>query len=377
MASLRGILADAGIDTDTPAPASASQSWKQRKEVAEDHWRRAREAMTAYLLSAQKTPMSMCQICHTHEAVIRCTDCLSQVVCGECDKVVHNSHPLQNRESFFDGFFKPICPTIGVKRMEDGSYSHDHQDRLLPMMVPDICACQAGYAVQPGKPIILIGMNGKYHLSLPSLQCNICHVTWNPGLSHLVASGYWPATPKHETVFEIGLFSSYGKLKLRAPGLSRQAFLGMLEDRTLAFGRVNAFQKAFLEWQYASYVKEGLTGENDFKCHACSPSMHGISVDGNRKLYRFKNATRYWPYLQRVASVCPELKNLLGMHPLLSVMHAKAHEWTCEVKWSGRNQPGAGLTIGEEVEQVNAYLSRAGVCTKYMSKASEYGHTLL
>ncbi|KAL2091473.1 hypothetical protein ACEWY4_013736 [Coilia grayii] len=368
--------------------------------------------------------------------------------------------------------------------MEDGSYTHDHQDRLLPMMVPDICACQAGYAVQPGKPIILIGMNGKYHLSLPSLQCNICHVTWNPGLSHLVASGYWPATPKHETVFEIGLFSSYGKLKLRAPGLSRQAFLGMLEDRTLAFGRTgsisgDAFQKAFLEWQYATYVKEGLTGENDFKCHACSPSMHGISVDGNRKLYRFKNATsmdkglfsdifiakdedvsgfvdhvhgkhrhipgkgacgsssfgaakevstkssskideegleiavcrhgvltaalnmfrgeifayplflqnkvsgqgtvtffcsdvacRYWPYLQRVASVCPELKHLLGMHPLLSVMHAKAHEWTCEVKWSGRNQPGAGLTIGEEVEQVNAYLSRAGVCTKYMSKAT-------
>lgn len=47
-----------------------------------------------------------------------------------------------------------------------------------------------------------------------------------------------------------------------------------------------------------------------------------------------------------------------------------------QVKWSGRNQLGAGLTIGEEVEQVNAYLSRAGVCTKYMSKASEYVHTL-
>ncbi|CAL8296023.1 unnamed protein product, partial [Merluccius merluccius] len=81
-------------------------------------------------------------------------------------------------------------------------------------------------------------------------------------------------------------------------------------------------------------------------------------------------ACKYWPYLQKVARACPEYSDLLDMHPLLSVMHAKAHQWTCEVKWSGRNQLGAGLTIGEEVEQVNAYLSRAGVCTKHMSKAT-------
>lgn len=40
-------------------------------------------------------------------------------------------------------------------------------------------------------------------------------------------------------------------------------------------------------------MKDTLTGEDLFKCHACSPSMHGMSVDGNRKLYRFKNAARY------------------------------------------------------------------------------------
>ena len=35
----------------------------------------------------------------------------------------------------------------------------------------------------------------------------------------------------------------------------------------------------------------------------------------------------------------------------------------------GRNQEGAGTTIGEEVEQVNSFLSRAAICSKYMSKA--------
>ncbi|KAI5619627.1 hypothetical protein C0J50_20806 [Silurus asotus] len=39
------------------------------------------------------------------------------------------------------------------------------------------------------------------------------------------------------------------------------------------------------------------------------------------------------------------------------------------VKWSGAYQDGAGLTLGEEVEQCNAFLSRIAVTTKHMSKA--------
>ncbi|XP_039460286.1 uncharacterized protein LOC120435231 [Oreochromis aureus] len=57
------------------------------------------------------------------------------------------------------------------------------------------------------------------------------------------------------------------------------------------------------------------------------------------------------------------------MRPFLSVMHAKAHTWKCEIKWGGAFQDGAGSTVGEEVEQVNSFLSRAAITTKYMSKA--------
>ncbi|KAG1943764.1 hypothetical protein F2P79_014877, partial [Pimephales promelas] len=79
---------------------------------------------------------------------------------------------------------------------------------------------------------------------------------------------------------------------------------------------------------------------------------------------------KYWPYLERVVDHCPELEDLLDMRPFLSIMHAKAHSWMCELKWGGgRNQEGAGTTIGEEVEQVNSFLSRAAICSKYMSKA--------
>ncbi|XP_039898979.1 uncharacterized protein LOC120740587 [Simochromis diagramma] len=80
-------------------------------------------------------------------------------------------------------------------------------------------------------------------------------------------------------------------------------------------------------------------------------------------------ACKYFPYLTKVAQQCPELRNLLSMRPFLSVMHAKAHTWKCEIKWGGAFQDGAGSTVGEEVEQVNSFLSRAAITTKYMSKA--------
>ncbi|XP_025764238.1 uncharacterized protein LOC109202996 [Oreochromis niloticus] len=78
---------------------------------------------------------------------------------------------------------------------------------------------------------------------------------------------------------------------------------------------------------------------------------------------------KYWPYLERVTKSCPELQHLISMKPFLSVFHAKAHDFKCEVKWSGAYQDGAGLTLGEEVEQCNAFLSRIAVTTKHMSKA--------
>lgn len=92
------------------------------------------------------------------------------------------------------------------------------------------------------------------------------------------------------------------------------------------------------------------------------------------------------------------------MRPFLSVFHAKAHDFKCEVrknycplnflslkscirllplrfsfffffflkvKWSGAYQEGAGSTLGEEVEQCNAFLSRIAVTTKHMSKAGK------
>ncbi|XP_073725812.1 uncharacterized protein [Misgurnus anguillicaudatus] len=472
-------------ECDQPEEVSLAITWQKRQSLSHERWQIARESMVRNLLAAEYVQECVCQHCLSTEAIVRCRDCLPrQYLCTICDGDVHQHLPLHNRESMVHGFFKPLCPTTGVKRHSE-TYEFSEQVRYLPLLLPQkICACsESSCRVISGKPIILINLNGRYNLTLPSLECLSCGKTWAVGLSNLLKSGYWPASIHFETVYEAGLFRSFLDLKLFAPGLSRQAFLGMLDRRTEYNGRSgkicgDTFQKSFLEWTFAQHEVEMLCGVQPFKCPACSPSMHAVSVDGNRKLYRFHNAKgtekgyfdgefimkdgdvssfveyvhektkhatgkgvcgssqwtaakesakkstskideegleiavcrhggllkalnmfrgeifayplflqnalskenvtffcsdvacKYWPYLKRVVGHCPELRPLLSMHPLLSVMHAKAHEWSCEIKWSGKNQEGAGLTIGEEVEQVNSFLSRAAICTKYMSKAA-------
>ncbi|XP_051800777.1 uncharacterized protein LOC110971783 isoform X2 [Acanthochromis polyacanthus] len=94
-----------------------------------------------------------------------------------------------------------------------------------------------------------------------------------------------------------------------------------------------------------------------------------LAERANIKFFCMDLTCRYWPYLEKMAEKLPELQPLTEMKPFLSVMHAKAHTGKCEVRWGGRNQEGAGNTVGEEVEQVNSFLSRAALTTKYMTKS--------
>lgn len=79
---------------------------------------------------------------------------------------------------------------------------------------------------------------GRYDLSLPIWSCITCHKSWKPELQDLIRSGYWPGSIAFQTVYQIDLFTSFEQFKVTAPGLSRQAFVKMLEHRSRTFGRV-------------------------------------------------------------------------------------------------------------------------------------------
>ena len=58
-------------------------------------------------------------------------------------------------------------------------------------------------------------------------------------MDELIHSNYWPATSHCTTVYEIDVLFSFEDLKMAAPGMSTQAFLKMLDKRTVRFGRVS------------------------------------------------------------------------------------------------------------------------------------------
>ncbi|XP_035006830.1 uncharacterized protein LOC118103835 [Hippoglossus stenolepis] len=466
-----------GCPTAEPLPSH----WKDRQTSTLEKWTLLRPFMVNQMLLSEKPKEGLCQHCRQKTAVVRCHDCLPRpLYCLTCDFAIHRSMVLHNRASMVEGFFRPLPPSTYIKEDEGGTFSYHERECFLPIVLP-CCDCSSGkMTVSTRKQVILIGMNGRFNLSLPHGSCS-CGKTCSVDIADLVKSGYWPATVNFETLYAVDLFSTFEDLKVAAPGMSRQAFVSMLEHRTKVFGRSgkicgDTMQKAFLEWTYAKFEVEKLSQVQHFQCPACTPSMLAVAVDGNRKLYRFKSqpgpggffdgvflakdskvssfvdyihgttkhnpakgrcgtsqwaaaresanksaskvdeegvevavcrhgflltglnmfrgeifayplylqrqlasqnvqffcsdvVCKYWPYLQRVVRHCPELQDLLTMRPFLSIMHAKAHSWMCELQWGGRNQQGAGTTIGEEVEQVNSFLSRAAICSKYMSKA--------
>nr|XP_033947184.1 uncharacterized protein LOC117452580 [Pseudochaenichthys georgianus] len=158
------------------------------------------------------------------------------------------------------------------------------------------CSCKGThFTVVPGKPVILITINGRYDLHLPLYVCQTCQQQWTPDLKVLLKSGYWPASVSISTLYTLDLLSSFEELKVISPGFSRQAFAKLLEHRTKCGGRsgpVNgdALQRSFLEFSYASYEEDQLCCGAPFICPACTPEMLAVSADGNRKLYRFRRS---------------------------------------------------------------------------------------
>nr|XP_021326880.1 uncharacterized protein LOC101883046 [Danio rerio]XP_021332302.1 uncharacterized protein LOC101883046 [Danio rerio] len=115
----------------------------------------------------------------------------------------------------------------------------------------------------------------------------------SPGVIDFERSGYWPATMQAQTLFHQDLFHLFEAMKTAAPGMSVKAFTALLDQRTKQFGRTgkvnaDAFQRSFLQYVYCNSEQNQLLGKEPFLCPACSPEMVAVSVDGNRKLYRFQ-----------------------------------------------------------------------------------------
>ncbi|XP_049329823.1 uncharacterized protein LOC111196334 isoform X1 [Astyanax mexicanus] len=296
------LISDALLDDPEvrTIPNIASVDWAIRKSKSLERWKELRPDLIQYMLKAENTVQTLCSYCRNKKAVLRCQDCLpKQYYCEDCDLSFHAVFVLHNRDSMVDGFFMPIPPTTVIKFASDGKLIYEEKDCKLPVPVPErICACAAAAAATAsiGKRVILITVNGRYSMYLPVLNCTFCGNSWSPNSSDLIQNGYWPASVSYETIYSMDLFSMFEDMKVIAPAMSLQAFTRTLERRTSHFGRGgkicdSTFQRSYLEWNYCRFEIDQLCHVQHFKCPACMPNMLAVSVDGNRKHYRFKKGT--------------------------------------------------------------------------------------
>ncbi|KTF80251.1 hypothetical protein cypCar_00038599 [Cyprinus carpio] len=129
--------------------------------------------------------------------------------------------------------------------------------------------------------VSVLGYAGRYDVFLPVMNCRPCLASWTAEVVDMLFSGYWPGTVKFQTIYQVDLFAS---LEITAPGLSRQAFVKMLQQRSQQFGRSgnicgNVFQKAFLEWTYCRHKREKLCGIDHFSCPACTPDTVAVAEE--------------------------------------------------------------------------------------------------
>ncbi|KAI4819445.1 hypothetical protein KUCAC02_004691 [Chaenocephalus aceratus] len=323
-------LSDILSSCPPPEPQkSSASSWPFRQQKASERWREARPHHLQCLLEKEAVGHPLCGLCHK-PAVIRCRECLPEEwFCGDCDVLHHKKQPLHNRDNLINGFFKPISPTTCVVRVEGGYETHD-QACILPTVKAPNCSCKGkNFTVVPGKPVILITINGRYDLHLPLYVCQTCQQQWTPDLKVLLKSGYWPASVSISTLYTLDLLSSFEELKVISPGFSRQSC-----------------------WSIAQSVEEDLDLSDG------SAFFNGLFVaEDSATQGRGTCGDSQWTAARETSRRASKLDEE-GME--------------VAIIWSGKNQEGAGMTAGEEVEQVNSYLSRCALTTKYMSKAGEW-----
>eukprot|EP00794_Sanderia_malayensis_P003930 gene3930-4480_t len=169
---------------------------------------------------------------------------------------------------------------------------------------------------------------GRFDLNMYTTTCKDCSHTSNPfNLRTIIQSGYWLASVKSCTyLFCEDVFVLWDAFKTRMPGSSEHSFVNALEE----ISNMNA--------------------------------RHSCNVDGNCKLYRYKSAGS-----QR----CKGCYDGLFIAPnedvdeLVQEIYGKCDD-NLLVTWDGEWQTGAASTTGEEVEQINSYVSRLGSTTKHL-----------
>jgi len=121
-------------------------------------------------------------------------------------------------------------------------------------------------------------------------------------------SGYWPGTVGFQTIYQVDLFKSFEDLKITAPGLSRQAFVKMLQQRSQQFGRVR-LGKPLVFCIYVSLTGMSLCSNfhNSRVVTFVATSSKKLSLNGHIAVMKEKNSAAL---ITSLAQLAPQIQLL-------------------------------------------------------------------
>uniref|UniRef100_A0A7M5X0A6 CxC3 like cysteine cluster domain-containing protein n=1 Tax=Clytia hemisphaerica TaxID=252671 RepID=A0A7M5X0A6_9CNID len=270
------------------------RSWKERMERIEKAWSEEKENIFSSLrLKSAFLSKEKCALCLSKTAAVDCHECRIHL-CEICDRDIHNKNPLHNRFSFVNDKTQALTP---MQALNDNLEIYT-VDRLVPLRHA-VCICGSNNfeeIVKQGN-VVVITMTGKFDLVPFVLQCCHCNQIVDPfSLKNILISGFWPSSPNNfGCLISEGVFLTWDHFRKHMPGSSSTSFLESLNDLTLHFGRQgrivhSSFSQAFKQWNFAKYELEMSQGMDWMKCPCCSIKQHACHVDGNCKLYRYKNS---------------------------------------------------------------------------------------
>ncbi len=97
------------LEAEFPNSKKHETEWEQRKRIADESWSAIRSNLHTCNLLKNCIPEvgTMCSLCNTSEAMLRCISC-KKVLCRICDDKVHMEQPFHDREMWLNGFFQGI-----------------------------------------------------------------------------------------------------------------------------------------------------------------------------------------------------------------------------------------------------------------------------
>ncbi|CAM4412276.1 unnamed protein product [Leuciscus chuanchicus] len=312
--------------------SSSASSWSFRQQKASERWKEARPYHLKCLISKEAVVIP----CVAFATSLLCRECLPEEwFCGDCDVLHHKKHPLHNREC--SGPINGDALQRSFLELSYASFEEDHLCCSAPFTCPACTPEMLAVSADGNRMLYRFRRNGSSD---------------DPGFFEGLFVAEDSAVSRFVDTIQKAVKNTQGR--------------GTCGDSQWTAARETSRRASKLDEEGMEVAVCRHGGE----IFAYPLYLQRELMPAKAQFFAMDVACKYWPYLEKVASVLPALQELTTMKPFLSVMHARAHATKCEINWSGRNQEGAGTTAGEEVEQVNSYLSRCALTTKYMSKAA-------